>query len=379
MAVTKQILAMLATYLILNLSSCNPEHAMQSDKPKQVDRPRPSQFLSADDDRLTYVGRFHRVIDQGITEMRSTWPGTLVRFQAKLQTLSVEIRETDEQQNRYKILIDGEVHTEISPRPDQLIYPVISDFDASKSHEFTIYKVTEYPEAAGAFQGIYLDAEATISKARPRKRVIEFIGDSNTVGYGNISKTRENCDPWTTTDNHLSYARQIGDHFDADVYINARSGIGMVQNYGNTDPSPSIAMPQIYKRTLQHQATPEWDFASVTPDLVIVALGANDLWDEKYEPSKELFQTTYQQFLTTLYKYYPADTRYLLLGDNSKNLQTRVKEIVAQEIRDGRKYTGYSKQYHSNTKGCNWHPDKNSHKKAVKKLSTDISGFMGWG
>lgn len=378
MAVKKYSLAILTTFFIINLSSCNAEKNIKSEATQKLVQSTASQFLSADDNRLTYVGRFHQASADGITEMRSTWPGTLIRFQAKLQALSVKIRETGEHHNRYKILIDGELHSEISPSPAQLIYPILNNFDNSKSHEFTIYKITEFPEDSGAFQGIYLDTKAMVTKARPRKRVIEFIGDSYTVGYGNLSASRDNCDPWATTDNHLSYARQLGDHFDADTFINARSGIGIVQNYGDTKPNPAFAMPVMYRRTLQHQLAPEWDFSTLKPDLVIIAIGTNDHWNAKHEPSQELFQASYQQFLSTLYQRYPEDTHYLLLADTTKKLQARVKEIAAQEIRNGHKYISYSKQYHTNANGCNWHPDKRSHEEASKQLSKDIAQFMAW-
>ena len=107
-----------------------------------------------------------------------------------------------------------------------------------------------------------------------RTRRIEFIGDSHTVGYGNVSIKRD-CtqdEVWTTTDASQAIPALTARRYGADYRSNAISGGGILRNY---DGMAADTVPMAYPFTLFDKATryadPAW-----RPRLFVVALGLND-------------------------------------------------------------------------------------------------------
>ena len=332
------------------------------------------QFVEVDDPYLVFVGRFLDAEYNGVKEKRSTWPGTYLRFRGKLSDLTIKIRELGDANNRYKFIVDDSIYTEFTPTSNQTDYELLQDFDASQSHEFILYKTTENTEDFGAIQGLYIDNRATLEPPTKKPFQIEFIGDSFTVGYGNLSNQRDNCNPWSTTDNYLSYPRLIANHINADHMINAWSGRGLIQNYNETSPNPKQAIPEVYKYTLQNSTEHLWDF-SWHPDLVVIFLGLNDFSTEG-DPSSEIYIKGFIDFLHFLQSKYPPATKYLALGSNDFNINTLVQEIVLQEQQGGNTSIFYNEIEYSNFNGCHWHPDTQSHQYTYERLRDKIQEII---
>ena len=328
------------------------------------------QFIEVDHPHLKFVGRFHDVNYNGVKEKRFTWPGVYLRFQAKLSSLTVLFRESGDSNNRYKLIVDDSVYAEVTPRKNQTEYELLQDFDSSQSHEFTIYKSTEKPDTFGAIQGLYVDHNAVLEEPRNKSLKIEFIGDSFTVGYGNLSDKRDNCDPWSTTDNYFSYSRLIASHFNADHMTHAWSGRGLIQNYNETSPNPQNALPAMYKYTLQNSMEHHWDF-SWHPDLVLIFLGLNDFSTEG-DPSSDVFIKGYGEFLQFLKSKYPSHTKYLALGSKDFNISKQVQQVVLQEQQEGNSHIFYDELQYSNMDACHWHPNLESHQHTFEKLKTKV-------
>ncbi len=107
-----------------------------------------------------------------------------------------------------------------------------------------------------------------------RERRIEFIGDSHTVGYGNLSPRREcsESEVWATTDNTRAYGPLLAARYGADYRVNAISGRGVVRNYDGMDVA---TLPQAYPFALFDGRTPVAD-DGWRPQVVVIAPGTND-------------------------------------------------------------------------------------------------------
>ena len=119
---------------------------------------------------------------------------------------------------------------------------------------------------------------AILAKPAARARQIEFIGDSLTAGYGNLSdhprllgERRVN----RTTNTDLSFGALTAKALNADYQINAFSGRGMVRNYNGGEPGTSYRT--YYDRALLHVDGDVWQNPGTwRPQLVVVGLGIND-------------------------------------------------------------------------------------------------------
>src|SRR4029078_7584141 len=89
---------------------------------------------------------------------------------------------------------------------------------APGDHLVRMTSVSENQKQAITFGGFSARSSTKPLTLAPRKRQIEFIGDSPTVGYENISGTRECTEDkvWATTDTSQAFGPVIARHYDAD-------------------------------------------------------------------------------------------------------------------------------------------------------------------
>ncbi|KJK48470.1 hypothetical protein UK23_16970, partial [Lentzea aerocolonigenes] len=163
-------------------------------------------------------------------QVQYTWPG--VYFEGRFRGTSVGISLNDST-NYYDVQIDGRTVSTLT-KPGRTTYWVRNLSNAE--HRVRLAKRSESPWAVGEFVGFVAGSGgAVLSKPVARTRQIEFIGDSLTAGYGNMSTTRDcstNGGVDRNTNADLSFGALTSRALNADYQINAFSGRGMVRNYG---------------------------------------------------------------------------------------------------------------------------------------------------
>lgn len=244
-----------------------------------------------------------------------SWPG--VYFEARFSGPAVRIDVNDEQ-NTLHVLIDGELKL-VLPRAGRRSV-VLGDLGDGE-HTVRVEKISETQGPTGEFLGFFVpDA----SSARPRPayaHLIEFIGDSNMVGYGNTSPGRE-CtadEIRDTTNTSLAFSPNVAKHFDADYRMIASSGFGVVRNYANKEQG--LTMPVLYDFALHDPDSPTWT-TDATADVVVIRLGSNDFStplgdDEPWSNPDALhadFRQTYVAFVERLQQE-QTPARFVLLVD----------------------------------------------------------------
>ncbi|MDG4802545.1 cellulose binding domain-containing protein [Micromonospora sp. WMMD980] len=169
------------------------------------------------------------------TSVQYTWPGTY--FEGRFRGTGVGIVLNDSQ-NDYAVQVDGTtVATLVTPGRTTYWVRDLPDAD----HTVRLVKRTESPWAAGEFGGLVAaPGGAILAKPAARSRQIEFIGDSWTAGYGNMSTTRDCSGNGGVTRNSnadVTFGALTAQNLNADYQLLAWSGLGMVHNYngGGTD------------------------------------------------------------------------------------------------------------------------------------------------
>ncbi len=106
-------------------------------------------------------------------------------------------------------------------------------------------------------------------------RQIEFIGDSLTAGYGNMS-TGHDCSSTggVARNTDVSSGALTARPVDADCQVNAFSGLGMVRNYDGHSAGTGYRM--YYDRALLNVGGDVWRDAGWRPRVVVAVLGIDD-------------------------------------------------------------------------------------------------------
>ena len=165
--------------------------------------------VSGDDARITYIGR--TLVKDG--EVSFDWTG--VYLKARFQGTSLEMKVSDTGNNYYNVWLDSPMDAD----PDKVIRTHGTDttivlfskeeikarFGKDKKalkepHQVILQKRTEGFQGITTFReftsdGIFLQAD------KPSDRVMEFIGDAYTCGYGTEASNKDRFSPETENQN----------------------------------------------------------------------------------------------------------------------------------------------------------------------------------
>ncbi len=306
-----------------------------------------------------------------------SWPAIYFETAFKGDSLTLKF---DDDQNNFQLVVDDSAPIAIN-KPGKKDYEVPGL--ARGKHRVRLEKISETQSSSGKFLGFYSDDQPV---ALPkRKRQIEFIGDSYTVGYGNASPSREcnNEELFSTTNSQLAFGPLVARHFNADYQINASSGFGIVRNYNGTSPDKSLIA--LYPFTLysnHYIYSGDWK-----PQAIVIGLGTNDFSTplnsgERWKTRTELQQdyiNKYAEFVNALYRKNPQAQFILMASDRMDGeVANQVNKVIEQVKAEGLKkidsiiFTGLEYQ------GCHWHPSAKDDKLLADLLINYLEPKKVW-
>ncbi|WP_078892012.1 RICIN domain-containing protein [Streptomyces sp. NRRL S-350] len=330
---------------------------------------------------LAQVRTAGRVTDAGDT-VRYSWPG--VYFEGRVRGTGVGV-VLDDRAADYDVQVDGAtVATLVTPGAGTRWINGLSD----GVHDVRLVKRNDSPWDVSAFGGfLAAPGGAVLSKPPARHRQVEFIGDSLTVGYGNLS-TSHDCTGdqlRRTTDTDVSYGALTARQLDADYQINGYSGLGMVRNFNGG--SPDVTYRSFYDRALLSVSGDVWQNPGTwRPQLVVVNLGTNDFSTpvhagEPWTPDSlaAAYRDAYRDFLKELRTRYGAGTTFLAVG--SGQYAGYVQQVVKErtDAGDGRVRYWALDSSGLDFQGCDWHYSAHDDRIIADRLTSFVSGLpMGW-
>ncbi len=304
---------------------------------------------------------------------RRQWPGTYLEGEFRGTAALMRIGTDDIIAN---VSVDGRrVAHLVRPRPG--LYRIEGLSDAR--HVLRVDVAGENQSGATMMGGLYAVGATRPLPAPVRARRIEFIGDSHTVGYGNISATRQ-CSGdavWAATDTAQGIAGRLARRYDADYRVNAISGRGVVRNY---DGGAGDTVPIAYPFTLFDKAT-RHDDAVWQPQLIVIALGTNDFSTplhagERWPTRAALradYEARYVAFVTGLRAAHPAAHILLWATDLADGEIAAGTARVAARLRaggDGR--VAFVPVSGLAMSGCDYHPSTADDQVIVDRLATYV-------
>ena len=248
------------------------------------------QQISMDNGNITYYGRWDDLSD-GVVQLNFQ-SGFEVIFTGTSAAVGIAQKGSA---SEYMYSIDGGAFTRVL---DPAVgYNTLATGLSAGEHTLTFYSSSQ--GSRNRITGLRFDSGAVLKKV-PKKKTIEFIGDSITAGW--IGNGYIN---WL----YKCYTWQTAKKLDLGFNVVARGGIGLI-----TKGSDTLNMSDRYFRSLPYsqiagndEVYPMLDTSRYTPDYIVINLGTNDR-----SHSSTKFEAVYTEFLTNLRKAYPKTTIFAL-------------------------------------------------------------------
>ncbi|HLK38470.1 MAG TPA: SGNH/GDSL hydrolase family protein [Polyangiaceae bacterium] len=338
------------------------------DGPLRADEPTPEAPPV-----VQFVGRFDTSDPSG---PRFAWSASAISTRFSGTSVSVRIR--DDGTNELQVLVDGAPRPAVATVPGRDLYELATGL-APGHHELTISKRTEAVLGEMQFLGFVPEPGGALEPphTKPRKRRIEFIGDSITAGYGNEG-TSPTCPFSAKTENEfLTYAAIAARNLKADHVTLAWSG------------KTIEGMAQLWDRTLPARADSRWDFGSWVPDVVVVNLGTNDFFrPDLHEPA---FVTPYVALLGQIRTRYPGAFIVCAMGpmvldtyppgaNNLSRMRRFLRATVDAVHAQGDRRVAMIEfpVQDPATSACGFHPSLRVHRQMARLLTGEIKRDLRW-
>ncbi|WP_299557456.1 SGNH/GDSL hydrolase family protein [Seonamhaeicola sp.] len=326
---------------------------------------------------------------QGRTEfsedggLRLYWSGTSIEMRFKGTGLSVDMID-DQGDNYYNVFVDDSLYLVLRPDKTRKTYNLARGLQ-DEQHIIKIFKRTEWTRGTSEVYGFTVAGEnPEILKLKPKKKKIEFYGDSITAGYAVEDLSGKDSPDSTYTNNYKSYAAITARYFDAEYHAICRSGIGIMLGWDD------MVMGELYDRLNPNDSLSKWDFNSYKPGIVVINLFQNDSWlvnlpertgfKKKFgngTPDDGHIVKSYKDFIKRLREVYPNTKIVCVLG----NMDATSKDSVwgeyikraVEELNDNELY--YLIVPYKDTPG---HPNEKEQQVLADSLISFIQNKISW-
>lgn len=326
-------------------------------------------FIPADNPNIAYIGRFDKSDPQKPVFMYS---GCIVRTVFKGTSIALVMKD-DSLRNWFNVIIDDSLFVIKADRKDS-IYLLASGLE-NKKHTLEIIRRSEWHGGNTTILGFYLDHHKKLLQPEVSDRLIEFIGDSYTCGYGNEGKSREEHFTYETENAYLAFGPLTARAVNAEYQLVSRSGIGMTQGYGG---GKRFNMPRLYDEVTL-DSTKRWDYSQSIPQLVMIDLGGNDF---SAPLDSATFVNAYIEFLGRIRNNYNTTEIVCLVGpfppDEKTNIWQRYVHAVVDSVskKDTRVY--YFEFNPIELHGSDWHPNVAEDQALAAELVPFVLNLMKW-
>lgn len=153
-------------------------------------------------------------------------------------------------------------------------FSLASGLDPSVEHTVKVIKRTNARSSTAGVSVIRLDDGKKLAPEPEAGRLIEFVGDSLTVGYAAAAMPGV-TEAWSTKTEDVTrtYIPAVAEAFGADYSVIAISGRGVVSNYGG---EPNRLLPDLYPLTDDYNwPGAKWNFERKA-DVIVINAGTND-------------------------------------------------------------------------------------------------------
>lgn len=262
--------------------------------------------------------------------------------------------------------------------------------ESEETVEVKIVKLSEAPHSTYAISDISIKGK-DLKPLEDKEKLIEFVGDSITCGYGVDDEDKNHNFSTKTEDFTKAYAYKTAEKLDADYSMVSFSGYGIISGYSDGENKvEQQQVPKYYtKLGYTWSSNPEfspasidWDFSKRQPDVIVINLGTNDdSYCKNIKERCEEYQNAYVDFLKVVRENNPNAVIIAALGVMGQGLCPYLEAAVnAYSEETGDKNVHYLKldqQDQRDGLAADWHPTEKTHEKVSDKLVEEIKKVAG--
>lgn len=255
-----------------------------------------------------------------------------------------------------------------------------------ETHRIRLTKLTENTKTFLGINAFIMEGEI-LPTPRPRRKRVEFVGDSITCGYGNLTLDAARAFYSDEEDGYLAYGPRAARMLDLEYSVVSVSGITAVRHPGWPG---QYAMEELYRytdRVLQENRgiqPVQWDFGAHPNDAVVVNLGTNDCFAILFgnDPADEAaFGENYIRFIRQIRGLNGPDTQILCtLGAMNYYLW----DVIVDALRAYREETGDRNIHTLKLKpmhpmdgaGAAGHPSMETHVKMSREIAEKLRQIL---
>lgn len=289
---------------------------------------------------------------------------------------------------RVGIYVNGERVIDDMVDHSEELYTV---FESGEPQEVTVtfVKLSESPHSTIAVTDI--NVTGTPIQPTPNKdKLIEFVGDSITCGYGADDPDKSHPFSTKTEDVTKAFAYKTAQALDADYSMVSFSGYGIISGYSDGEKKVSQqTVPKYYTKLgyswsangLFSPADIVWDFSKRQPDIIVINLGTNDdSYTQNHKDRQEEYSAAYTEFLKKVREKNPDAKIVCAFGVMGDRLFPYVQLAVdnyTAETGDGNVSTfKFDVQQAVDGYSADWHPSITTHDKAAAKLTEYLKTLL---
>ena len=299
--------------------------------------------------------------------------GFTFRFEGTKIQISIKTNLPDKWSLCIAVDYDGALNDMIELTTNSYLYEKVFDFGV---HTVTFRKMTK------PWQGLplnvdFVDIEGKVlEKPEARRRKLEFIGDSITVGYG-VTCAGDRPDGYKPIyqDVRRAYPYIIGERFNAEIQTNAWAGVGL---YCNHFGEIVHQVMEWYPRLLPWRGDEMNDFSKWVPDAIVIGEGTNDC---KGKAPPEEFKKKLIELLEFVRSKYHSQPIIWVYGMMNNGYQSYIQEAIESfknSRNDKNVYTIFFDQITGDEIGGNEHPNEKAHIKYANIIGDKIAELLKW-
>ena len=332
------------------------------------------------DARFLPIGRR----DPDETQASLWWSGSGVRVKLACKQLDVEATSSAADHAQWLgVLVDGAPITRLPLTQGTRQYTLLAGLDSHFTHEITILRDTQpsYDEAGPVtLNAVFTDGEPQAPDARPL--MIEFLGDSLTVGEGTMGPY--GGEEWRMLFvSHMSaFPTLVAEAMKADKRVIALGGWGAARSWDN---QPDSRIGRIYGKLCA--VTPGGDVTAPAneraADAVVINLGTNDSSALTKVASEELplvraeLRTRALQLMEAVRARYPKAVILWAYGLCGHPVEDILKGAVEDARANGDRNVYYLSLTDAASLGSRMHPSRDAHRKAAEEISGELKRLLG--
>ena len=229
-----------------------------------------------------------------------------------------------------KVFINGVEQPDIALTKANQTVTLAEGLDPNNTYTIRVVKRSNARSSTAALVSLKLTDGEKLDPPAQKSKLIEFVGDSITVGYS-ASAEASNSSSWSTAteDATKTYSEYVAAAFGADYSVIAVSGRGIARNYGNTTER---LIPLLYSSLDDYNLEGvKYDFARQA-DVIVINAGTNDASGTVTNLSKDEFMSTLKAFLLEVRAKNPKAEIIYAYGMMSSGWMPQIKQVV-EELR----------------------------------------------